>query len=369
MVIPLDKASARTCGGKAATLGRLRRAGYAVPDGFVIPYAQGSRLDQPAALHQSITEALSDLGNPTVAVRSSAADEDTEVTSAAGRYESILGVRGPDRILAAARACVASSRTSAMAVLVQELVPATVSGVLFTPVDPQDDTVIDSSWGLGPSIVGGIVTPDHHRAHPDGQVTHRVGTKLSRVDTFDTGLGTTAIPTHQQNRTTLDRDQVAALADLGRQIASDLGGPQDIEWALVDDQIWVLQSRPITAPLPPVTKGEATTPTTLAGTPGSQGIASGPARIVRGPADFTRVQPGDILICPHTSPAWTPLLKIVAGVVTETGGVLSHAAIVAREHGIPAVLGLSGAMSRLRDGSQITIDGTAGAVTVHQDRG
>lgn len=80
----------------------------------------------------------------------------------------------------------------------------------------------------------------------------------------------------------------------------------------------------------------------LRGTAGSTGIATGPARIVRGPADFSRVSPGDVLICPFTDPAWTPLLRIAAGVVTETGGVLSHAAIVARERRIPAVLGLAG---------------------------
>ncbi|MFC7588449.1 PEP-utilizing enzyme [Nonomuraea antimicrobica] len=90
---------------------------------------------------------------------------------------------------------------------------------------------------------------------------------------------------------------------------------------------------------------------------------TGPARIVRGPGDFARVHPGDILVCPFTDPAWTPLLRIAAGVITETGGVLSHAAIVAREHGIPAVLGIPNATSRLHDDSTITIDGTTGTVT------
>ena len=82
--------------------------------------------------------------------------------------------------------------------------------------------------------------------------------------------------------------------------------------------------------------------TELAGTPGSPGLASGPARVVHGPDDFTRVRPGDVLVCRFTEPAWTALFGVVAGVVTETGGVLSHAAIVAREHGIPAVLAVPG---------------------------
>ena len=101
----------------------------------------------------------------------------------------------------------------------------------------------------------------------------------------------------------------------------------------------------------------------LSGTPGIRGTATGIARTVRGPQDFAHVQPGDILICPTTDPAWTPLLRIAAGVVTETGGALSHAAIVAREHHIPAVLGVAWATVELPDGMPVTIDGTAGTVS------
>jgi pyruvate,water dikinase len=101
----------------------------------------------------------------------------------------------------------------------------------------------------------------------------------------------------------------------------------------------------------------------LTGTPASHGIVTGTARIVRGPADFPRVRPGDILVCPFTDPAWTPLLRIAAGVVTETGGVLSHAAIVARELRIPAVLGIPDATTTIHDDTLVTINGTTGTVT------
>jgi phosphoenolpyruvate synthase/pyruvate phosphate dikinase len=101
----------------------------------------------------------------------------------------------------------------------------------------------------------------------------------------------------------------------------------------------------------------------LAGTPGSPGLASGPARVVHGPDDFPRVSPGDVLVCRFTEPAWTALFGVVAAVVTETGGVLSHAAIVAREHAIPAVLAVPDAMTTLRDGETVTVDGGAGRVT------
>lgn len=105
-------------------------------------------------------------------------------------------------------------------------------------------------------------------------------------------------------------------------------------------------------------------PIVVSGTPGSAGTATGVARAVRGPQDFGRVGPGDILICPSTDPAWTPLLRVAGGVVTERGGVLSHAAIVAREHGIPAVLAVPDALAAIADGRTVTIDGSAGTVVL-----
>ncbi|GAB2585287.1 PEP-utilizing enzyme [Kribbella endophytica] len=100
----------------------------------------------------------------------------------------------------------------------------------------------------------------------------------------------------------------------------------------------------------------------LHGRPASAGTASGPARIVRGPEDFDRVRRGDVLVCRFTDPAWTPLFGVVAAVVTEIGGPLSHAAIVAREQRIPAVVGVADAMSLLDDSKPVTVDGTAGTV-------
>lgn len=102
----------------------------------------------------------------------------------------------------------------------------------------------------------------------------------------------------------------------------------------------------------------------LTGTPGSHGIATGTARVVHGPSGFARITPGDVLVCPYTDPAWTPLFRVVSAIVTETGGALSHAAIVAREHGIPAVLGVVDATTRIPDGVRVTVDGTVGSVSL-----
>lgn len=370
-VVPLRDAVSLTCGGKAGTLGTLLRAGLPVPDGFVLPYG---------ALPGGLRDALDALGNPPVAVRSSAGDEDTGLTSAAGQYESVLGVQGVDQVADAVRTCwasLSSSRAVAyreatgareeprMAVLVQRHLDAEVAGVMFTADGPARTTEIEASWGLGPSVVGGTVTPDAYRVAADGTVTRTIADKRTRVDRRGTRVVTSDVPDADRRRPTLDDATAARLASLGRTVAAVLGGAQDVEWAFGDGQLWVLQSRPTTADLPERPPRRGRSAATLVGTPGSSGTATGTARVVRGPGDFAAVRAGDILVCPWTDPSWTPLLRLAGGVVTETGGVLSHAAIVARERRIPAVLGVAGATTTLHDATTVTIDGTAGTVRSH----
>ncbi|OUC99967.1 PEP/pyruvate-binding domain-containing protein [Streptosporangium minutum] len=411
MIVPLMEAVADTCGGKAGALGALLRAGLPVPDGFVVPFAayldavrdldlarltgESDDLDAArrtvearpvrATVIDALGRALDELGDPPVAVRSSAAGEDTAQASAAGQHESFLAVRGVSEVADAVRACWASlfspraidyrgacgrdgrpSDDPVMAVIVQRHLDAEVSGVMFTPAGPDDATGIEASWGLGPSVVGGTVTPDAYRVAENGSVTRTVADKRTRLDRRGTELVIRDVPTSARDQPTIDDATATRLAKLGEEIAAVFGGPQDIEWAIVDGRIWVLQARPVTAALPPPASPSSASDApaaTLTGTPGSRGTVTGTARVIRGPGDFARVRPGDILVCPFTDPAWTPLLRIAAGVVTETGGVLSHAAIVAREHAIPAVLGIPNATSRLHDDTVITVDGTTGTVT------
>ncbi|MEV6034816.1 PEP/pyruvate-binding domain-containing protein [Nonomuraea sp. NPDC052116] len=408
MIVPLVEAVPGTCGGKAGALGALLRAGLPVPDGFVVSYdaylaaVRDLHLDGPddpdamrpaiearpvhASVIDALGRALDELGDPPVAVRSSAANEDTGQASAAGQHESFLAVRGAGEVADAVRACWASlfspraidyrrddrhddrhddrpSDDLAMAVIVQRHLDAEVSGVMFTPADPNGATEIEASWGLGPSVVGGTVTPDAYRVAQDGSVTRTIADKRTRLDRRGRQLVVSDVPASARDRPAIDDATATRLARLGEEIAALRGGPQDIEWAIADGRTWVLQARPVTAALPPPPGTSDTPAGALTGTPGSRGTVTGTARIVRGPGDFARIHPGDILVCPFTDPAWTPLLRIAAGVVTETGGVLSHAAIVARELGIPAVLGVPDATGRLHDGTVITIDGSTGAVT------
>ncbi len=380
MTVPLHQADPQTCGGKAGSLGLLLRAGLPVPDGFVVTVDEyrAARDHEPSGaawLLAALADGLDRLGDRPVAVRSSAADEDTAGASAAGQHDSVLAVQGLDQVAGAVRACWASLHSPravayhshqgtpggpVMAVLVQRLVDADVSGVLFTPAARGAPTRIEASWGLGPSVVAGAVTPDAYSVADDGTVTSTITDKTTRLDRAGTGLVTHAVAGPARSRATLDDATAVGLAGLGRQVAGLLGGPQDVEWALVDGRPWVLQARPVTAELPPFQAPRPGAP--LTGTPGSPGTATGPARIVRSPDDFGRVRPGDILVCPFTDPAWTPLLRLAAGVVTEVGGVLSHAAIVARERRIPAVLGVPHATTRLDDGSLVVVDGSQGTL-------
>lgn len=387
MLIPLRSATRPRCGSKAATLSTLLRDGFAVPDGFVVPSGYASTFDarqEPARarLTEAVTRELAAMGDPVVAVRSSAANEDTEDASAAGQHASILGARGAAAVCDAIAVCQESAASPqvgeylrrvraetaddapSMAVLVQRLVAADVSGVMFTPERGGGTTRIEASWGLGSAVVGGLVTPDGFEVSHDGDVRWTIGTKQTRTDLHGEAQGVidSAVDDRRRAVRTLSDDDARSLAALGARIATSLGAAQDVEWAIADGQAWVLQARPITAALPPSVGSPPLTDATLAGAPASPGVVTAQARIVRGPGDFRRVRPGDIVVCTCTDPAWTPLLAIAAGVIAEIGGTLSHAAIVAREFGIPAVLGVTGAMQRIRDDDRVTLDGTAGLI-------
>ncbi|CAM3616319.1 PEP/pyruvate-binding domain-containing protein [Isoptericola cucumis] len=385
-IVPLADARPQDAGAKAATLGRLRRAGLPVPDGVVVP----ADADLSGAVVHDLAAALDRLGGGPFAVRSSAADEDGAGASAAGQYDSVLGASGIDAVVAAVHACRASAagprattyraargrtEVAGVAVLVQRMVAAHVAGVMFTP-DPGPapgrsagttggrPAVIEASWGLGQSVVQGAVDPDRFTVTA-GQVGRRhVGSKHTRVDGSSHGTTTRDVAPADRRRPCLDDDGVLRVAGLGARVAALLGGAQDVEWAVdAAGTVWLLQARPVTAALPATDRAPARGRTgVLHGVAGSGGRAHGPARVVRGPDDFAAVRPGDVLVCRETDPAWTPLFGVVAAVVTETGGLLSHAAIVAREAGLPAVLGVPRATEALR--GTVAVDGDAGTVEI-----
>ncbi len=379
-ILVLDDATRHTSGSKASTLATLRHAGIDVPDGFVVPVSEyrrhhdgvdpGQTTKQPDrglvdAIEAHLERLVGRGGDGYVAVRSSASDEDGLQSSSAGQYDTVLGVRGAQAVAAAVAHCWdslnssratayrqrhhAGSRPPAMAVLVQRLVDADVSGVLFA----QTPRVIEATPGLGAMLVSGQVTPDAWTLDDTGIIARRPGATTHRLDRHGEQLITSTVP--EQATMCLDDAAVRELDRLGQAISTTLGYEADVEWARTGHRFHTLQARPITAPVSQHdTQGH--------GIPAGPGVATGTARVLRGPRDFHRLRVGDIIVCRTTDPAWTPLFSHAAGIVTETGGLLSHAAIVARELGIPAILSVPHATTRFPSGITITIDGTTGHI-------
>jgi pyruvate, water dikinase len=251
----LRAADAALFGGKSASLGELIAAGIPVPPGIAA---------STAAEVEEIADAYLALGEPAVAVRSSAIGEDSAETTFAGLQDTYLWVQGADAVRAAVRDCRASlanpeavayrkrmgiEDAPAMGVTVQLMVDAAVSGVMFTcnPVSGDPSTVaVNASWGLGLAVVGGEVTPDEYRVSKvTGEVLHRaIGPKLIE---YGPGGKRSDVPTERQDVACLDERRLAELVEVARRVEHHFGSHQDVEWAIDrDGELFMLQSRPVT---------------------------------------------------------------------------------------------------------------------------
>jgi pyruvate, water dikinase len=326
-----------------------------------------------------------------VAVRSSATAEDTAESSFAGMNETFLNIRGADAVIDAVRRCWRSlfgARTiyyrgvnnfgqadMDIAVVVQLQLASTRAGVMFT-VNPatgqHDELVIEGSFGLGEAVVSGSVSPDRYvvekatLAIRRREVHHK---ELVIEYAPNGGTQTRNLSEQEAVRPVLSDEEVIAVATLGRRIEQHYGTPQDTEWAFdPDGALWMLQSRPITTlhdeASPSVTAQETgeRQAVLLRGLGGAPGSASGAARILASLADAEELKDGDVLITHMTAPDWLPLMRRAAAIVTDSGGMTCHAAIVSRELGIPCVVGTGEATRKLRNGETVSVDATRGVV-------
>jgi pyruvate, water dikinase len=251
-------------GGKSASLGELLAAGLPVPPGFAVSSeASEGDLEEVVARYR-------DLGEPPVAVRSSAIGEDSAEASFAGMQDTYLWVRGADRLRAAVRDCWASLHNAeavsyrerfggpppAMGVTVQAMVDAAISGVMFTcnPVSGDPSTVaVNASWGLGLAVVGGEVTPDEYRVSKvTGEVLHRtIGPKEVEYLAGADGPEQVEVAPERREQQCLDDDRLAELLELARRVERHFGSHQDVEWAIdAAGDLYLLQSRPVTTAVP-----------------------------------------------------------------------------------------------------------------------
>ncbi|WP_276300271.1 pyruvate, water dikinase [Halorussus lipolyticus] len=441
-------------GGKGASLGELTGAGLPVPSGFVVSagtyrsfieetgiaeelfeavdvdtedsaalaeaQSRAKELvletEMPDDIRQEIYDSYDDLGDGEafVAVRSSATAEDLPDASFAGQQETFLNVTREDLVDRVKR-CWASLFTQRaiyyrqekgfahdkvdIAVVVQRMVDAEKSGVMFTshPSTGDPRIIIEAAWGLGEAVVSGSVSPDNYVVDREtGAVDEVTIADKKTMMEKDDETGETVereVSDDLREAQVLDERDIERLVELGERVEDHYETPQDVEWAIVDGEVFMLQSRPITtiddgdAEIETDASGtssegiadgsggvEAASGTSDAGASGngdvlvsglgaSPGIASGAVRIVGQLDQLDKVSEGDIIVTEMTTPDMVPAMKRAAGIVTDEGGMTSHAAIVSRELGVPAVVGCTDATPTLTDDQRITIDGDKGTIT------
>jgi pyruvate,water dikinase len=344
----------------------------------------------PPELAEAIRGAYAELfegsGDAAVAVRSSATAEDTESASFAGMNETLLNVRGPPAMLEAVRRCWSSlfgARTifyrakrgfpqaeMDIAVAVQRQLVATRAGVMFT-IDPatgdEDRMVIEASFGLGEAVVSGAVSPDRFvvEKQPLSILVRDIHRKEIVIEgTGDGGTRTRSLSGEQATRPALSDEQVREIARLGLAVEGHYRSPQDTEWAIDESgKAWMLQSRPVTATGGrPAAAGEPRGRVLVKGLGAAPGAASGRVRVIAALDDAGLLEKGEVLVTRMTAPDWVPLMRRAAAIVTDSGGMTCHAAIVSRELGIPCMVGTSEATTVLKDGMEVTVDAGAGSV-------
>jgi pyruvate,water dikinase len=345
----------------------------------------------PAALETGLREAYRALGDTvSVAVRSSATAEDLPDASFAGQQETYLHVQGEDALLDYVRKVFASLYNDraiayrvhhgfahaevALSAGVQRMVRSDLAaaGVMFT-LDTEsgfrDAVFITSAYGLGETVVQGSVNPDEFYVHKPmllqqrpAVVRRELGTKATRMVWRDGATVIEDTPVELRRRFSLTDAEVLELARQAVTIETHYGRPMDIEWAKDGEsgELFIVQARPETVKARANGVGEryvleATGEVRISGRAIGQKIGAGEVRLIASPAEMNRVQPGDILVTDMTDPDWEPVMKRAAAIVTNRGGRTCHAAIVARELGIPAVVGSGDATSVLKDGETVTV--------------
>ena len=357
----------------------------------------------PADLEQAIRSAFATLqgGNAeaSFAVRSSATAEDLPDASFAGQQETFLNVVGIEQVLHKMKEVFASLYNDraisyrvhkgfahdvvALSAGVQRMVRSDLgaAGVMFT-IDTEsgfDQVVfITSSYGLGETVVQGAVNPDEFYVHKPmlqagkkALIRRNLGSKLIQM-VFATPeekaadgklVKTIDVPTEQRNRYSLTDDDVLELARYALIIEQHYGRPMDIEWGKDggDGQLYILQARPETVKSQQQGKTEHRYKLKSSGTVLAEGraigqkIGTGPVRLVNDISQMDSVQPGDVLVTDMTDPNWEPVMKRASAIVTNRGGRTCHAAIIARELGIPAVVGCGDATHKLKNGTLVTV--------------
>ena len=423
-------------GGKAASLGELSSHNLPIPAGFTVTaeayrdFIESTGIDEelfdavdidiedsralaeaeqrarqlileapwPDETRSEVLSAFEDLGSDSiVAVRSSATAEDLPDASFAGQQETFLNV-SEDDLLDRIKRCWASLFTERaiyyreeqgfdhedvdIAVVVQRMVDADKSGVMFTshPSTGEAQMTVEAAWGLGEAVVSGAVSPDHYTYDRAEEAVESVSVSTKKtMHVKDPETGETlekSVPPEKRTERVLSNGELDLLSDMGELVEEHYGQPQDVEWAISDEDIYLLQSRPITTiddesdaeggSDAETGRDESTgdgSSVLVDGLGASPGTVSGTARIVGSLDQLDKVNEGDVIVTEVTTPDMMPAMKRASAIVTDEGGMTSHAAIVSRELGVAAITGCEDATDTLTDDQFITVDGDRGVVT------
>src|ERR1035437_883987 len=426
----IDKNDVPLVGGKGANLGEMINAGFPVPNGFVVTshayyhFIQENKLDikikhllsttnfdhsksldqvsllikklvktgtMSDELMKAIVSSYNTLGGileyPLVAVRSSATAEDLANASFAGQQETYLNVKGDAVLLEKIKEGWASLFDAraifyrheqhfdhikiGIALVVQKMVESEKSGVMFT-LDPvtndKSKIVIEAIYGLGELIVQGEENPDHYEVKKsDFTILNKKSSQqnkmLKKVGAVNKEV---QLSKKDGGKQKISDKQIIEVAKWGEKLEKHYYFPQDIEWAIQNDEIFIVQTRSVTTTK--TGKGEnddaklLESDVILKGDPGSPGIASGPVKVIFAAKDIDKVLPGDVLVAPQTNPDFVPAMKKATAIITDSGGRTSHAAIVSRELGVPAVVGTQTATKILKTGMIVTVNGSKGEI-------
>ena len=328
--------------------------------------------------------------NPLVAVRSSATAEDLPDASFAGQQESYLDIKGESNVIQSVRRAWASLWGARaifyratkgydhfkvlLAVPVQLMVQSDVSGVVFS-INPvtmnKGQVVVEAVWGLGDFMVQGVVNPDHYIVDKNSLTIHSRSLSpqtVMEIRKHPSGVKKVNVPKPLINRRKLTDDQVVEIAKLAIKTQQHYFFPQDCEFAVERNRVFLVQTRPITTldmakGVAPISESQLDGLTTiLQGEPASFGIGTGKVVGIKSAKEIDKVKFGDVLVTDMTSPDFVPAMKRASAIVTNKGGQTSHAAIVSRELGIPAVVGTKTATTALKNGQVISVNGSTGVV-------
>ncbi len=337
--------------------------------------AYGSALDILNNAHEPIF----------VAVRSSATTEDLAEASFAGQQDTFVNIKGNPELLESIRKCFASMFTSRatyyrhkkgfkheqahLAVVVQKMVDSTKSGVIFSkdPTYKDDNVIMEAVWGLGEGIVSGKITPDKYVISNNLKISDiKIADKKIALTRNSSGKTTIVnLKEEKSKQQVLTNSEVIKLANIALELEEHYKKPQDIEFAIESDEIYIVQTRPITTMNKRIISGESKEikgEAILTGLAASPGIASGIVRLIQDLKDLPKIKQGDILVTKMTNPDMVVSMQKCAAIITDDGGLTAHAAIVSREMGIPAIVGTGEATKKLKEGEILTVDGFTGKI-------